>query len=487
MKRSTESYSLLVLCGVLTLLAGCFPEDSIEWSGDGSWGLLRNQEKLHVVDGTSGALTPIALDGQVSPMPAISSDGRRIAYVEVLPCPTVEEGLRLFPTNVAEMIRRDAQRLRDKVLAGVVLPADLPSGDGSKLGSEESYHGWVVRAMCDDPNALLTTRLGQDKLEECRRREIEYSRLIVADRTEPERNTALATMPTTMLRPRLSPDGRFVAFLMPTTQDDDKAVLIVTATNGETDAIEVATGVALGFDWRPDSKAIAYVKQDGDPILGAVEEKALVAEDGGVPTEATNPAAGATICARRSVGATKQFAGTLFQPYMSVAYGPDGRVLFSSATVTIPTGELDEPRNSLFCYDRLTGTVTDILPSGLRNQVSESIHYFRLSPDRKRLLVPLESNRFAICQLGATDVKYPLSVEEGFGDDDIPDFLPSWKGNDRITCLVSETSHFLTGPGGKPHHRQEIVVIDTNGQLLEVLSKDWPDEAVPGASQATDR
>lgn len=172
---------------------------------------------------------------------------------------------------------------------------------------------------------------------------------------------------------------------------------------------------------------------------------------------------------------------------MSVAYGPEGRVLFSSATVTIPTSDLDEPRTSLFCYDRLTGTVTDILPAALRNQASESIHYFRLSPDGRRLLAPLESNRFAICELGSKQVQYPLSVEEGFGDDDIPDFLPSWKGNDRVTCLVPETSHFLTGPDGKPHHRREIVVIDTNGQLLEVLSKDWPDAAIPGASQTTDR
>ena len=487
MKRSIRSYSLFVLCCVLTLLVGCFPEDSLEWSRDGAWGLLRIQEKLWVVDGTSGALTPITLDGEPGPMPDISSDGKRIAYVEARTCSTAEEGLKLFPADVAEMIRRDAERLRDKVLAGEVRPADLPSGDGSKLGSEESYHRWVVRAMCEDPNALLVARLGQEKLDECRQREIEYSRLIVADRTEPGRNTTVVTMPTTMLRPRLSPDGRMVAFLIPTAQDDDNAVLIVTTTDGKADAIEVASGVGFGYDWRPDSRAIAYVKQDGDPILGAVEERVLVAEDGAIPTEATDATAGATVSTRRSTGATRQFAGTLFQPYMSVAYGPEGRVLFSSATVTIPTSDLDEPRNSLFCYDRLTGTVTDILPAALRSQASESIHYFRLSPNGKRLLVPLESNRFAICELGSRQVQYPLSVEEGFGDDDIPDFLPSWKGNDRVTCLVPETSHFLTGPDGKPHHRREIVVIDTNGQLLEVLSKDWPDAAIPGASQTTDR
>jgi hypothetical protein len=98
--------------------------------------------------------------------------------------------------------------------------------------------------------------------------------------------------------------------------------------------------------------------------------------------------------------------------------------------------------------------VTDILPTVLRNQTSENVNYFRLSPDGTRLLVPLESNRFAIYELGSKQVQYPLRTEEGFGDDDIPDLLPSWKGNDQITCLVPETSHLLTGADGKPHHRR---------------------------------
>lgn len=481
MKRSIRSYSLFVLCCVLTLLVGCFPEDSLEWSRDGSWGLLRTQNNLFVVDGASGALTPIQTDGEVGPLPGISSDGKQMTYVVVSPCATLEEGLKLFPANVVETIRRDAQRLRERVVAGDVLPTDLPLGDGSKSGVEESYHRWVVRAMCEDPDALLVTRIGRDKLEECRKCEIACSHLVVADRAEPGRNATVAAMPMTMLRPRLSPDGRWVAFLISTPHDKEKATLIVTSTDGKTDAIEVAAGVAIGHDWRPDGKALAYVKQDGDPILGAVEERVLVAEDGVIATEATNPIADDTICARRSAGATKQFAGTLFQPYMSVQYGPDGRVLFSSATVTIPTSDLDEPRNSLFCYDRLTGTVTDILPAALRNQTSENVNYFRLSPDGKRLLVPLESNRFAIYELGSKQVQYPLSTEEGFGDDDIPDLLPAWKGNDRITCLVSETSRFLAGPEGQAHRRKEIVVLgfDDPSQKALVLSTDWPDEAIP--------
>jgi Tol biopolymer transport system component len=482
-KRSIESYNLFVLCCVLTLLVGCFPDNSIDWSRDGSWGLLRVKGKLFTVDGTSGALTPVEPNGGVSLMPDISSDGKRIAYVKGFACPTVEEGFKLFPATVVAMIRRDAQRLREKVISGVVLPTDLPLGEGSKLDSEESYHRWVVRAMCEDPNALLVTRLGQDKLEECRKCEIGYNRLIVADRADPGRNTTLVTMPMAMYRPRFSPDGRYVAYVMSTPQDKEKAILILASADGRIDAMEVTAGIAMGYDWRPDSKALAYVKQDGDPILGAVEEKVLVDDDGVILSKAIDPTAEASVCTHTSTGAAKQFAGTLFQPLMSVQYGLDGRVLFSSASATIPTAELDQPRSSLFCYDRLTGTVTDILPSALRNQTSENVNYFRLSPDGKGLLVPLQYNRFALYELGSNDVTFPLEAGEGFGADNMPDFVPAWKGNDQITCLVPETSHFLKGTDGQPHRRKEIVVLGTDGQLQKVLSKDWPDEAIPEAMQ----
>lgn len=481
MKRSIESYSLFALCCVLTLLVGCFPEDSIEWSDDGSWGLLRVEEKLYVVDGASGALTSIETEG-VSVMPGISSDGKRIAYVKGHADSTVEEGFNLFPTTVTAMIKHDAQDLREKVVAGTIFPSDLPLGDGSKLGREEAYHRWVVRAMCQDPDPLLVTRLGRDKLEECRKCEIGYNRLIVADRANPGQKTKLVTLPIAIFRPQFSPDDRFLAYLVPTPQDDDKAILIVASTDGKIDAMEVTTGTAIGYDWRPDGKALAYVKQDGDPILGTIEEKMIVDDNGALLYTRVNDSQ-TSICTSVSAGHARQFAGTLFQPFMSVQYGLDGRVLFSSATATIPTTELDDPRISLFCYDRLTGTVTDILPSALRNQASQNINYFSLSPDGKRLLVPLQYNRFAIYELGTNDVTFPIKADEGFGADDMPDFIPAWKGNDQITCLVSEKSHFLSGSDGQAHHRKEIVVLGTDGQLKKVLSKDWPDEAIPKATQ----
>lgn len=36
---------------------------------------------------------------------------------------------------------------------------------------------------------------------------------------------------------------------------------------------------------------------------------------------------------------------------------------------------------------------------------------------------------------------------EGFGEENVLDFAPAWKGNNEISCLVSEKSHFLIKEG----------------------------------------
>jgi len=47
---------------VVIFLAGCVPEDSLQWSEDGSIGLLKIEGALYLVDGQSGELTEIAKD-----------------------------------------------------------------------------------------------------------------------------------------------------------------------------------------------------------------------------------------------------------------------------------------------------------------------------------------------------------------------------------------------------------------------------------------
>lgn len=484
MSKRVKSYGLIAFYLVGTLLAGCFPDNSLVWSRDGSWGLLRVKGALFTVDGTSGELTPIKPHGGASIMPGISADGSRIVYVQGVGRPELDEGMKLFPPTMANMIRRDARQLAQKVLAGLVWPeALLPGSNNNELAFEEPYHRWVVRVMCKDPEAALANRLGSEILEKCRQLDIGYNNLIVADRAKPDEGKTLVTMPVAAFRPRFSPDGRYVAYVMPLPEDEEIGVLLVASTDGKVDAMEVAVGTAMGYDWRPDSKALAYVKRDGDAMLGTFEEKVVVDDQGVLMIEGVQEAEEGCIASSRSTGQAKQLAGTLFQPLMHVQYGLDGRMLFSSAAVAIPTTELEEPDYSVFCYDRVTGTVTDVLPSVIRNRASQNMNFFSLSPDGRRLLVPLQYNHFAIYELGSNEAIFPCEGDEGFGMDEMPDFVPSWKGNDQIVCMVSENGHFLADDDGRAHHRKEVVVLGTDGQLREILSSRWPDEAIPQTIQ----
>jgi len=479
MNNAVNTCTLAALCYISTLLGGCFPDETLNWSPDGSVGIMRVDDKLYLVDGTNGQLTPIAVDGGAGLMPDVSADGKQIAYVRGHTYETVEEGMRAVPEAAATTIRRLAAELAEKVLAGTVDVAGLSNTGESLLGQAEKHHPWVIRVMCQAPSPELAKRIGPEKLQECRQCELGANQLVVADRQKPDVARVITTLPVMIYRPRFSPDGRYVAYIVTSLDKDDKAALAVAPLEATAAPVLVREPVAIGYDWRPDSKALAYIKQDGDELLAVIEENVIVDEQGALVAQEIDMTKTDCLYKMMGEGRTTQFAGTLFEPTMHVKYGPEGRVLFSSIAVQIPTSQLDEPQYSLFCYDRLTGTISKILPAAIPQQASQAMNFFSLSPDRRRLLVPLPKNRFAIYELGAGDAVLPIGEAEDLGDEDMPDFLPKWKGNDEITCLVSETSHFLVGEDGEPHQRKEIVVLDVEGKLVKVLSADWPDEAIP--------
>ena len=164
------------------------------------------------------------------------------------------------------------EQLAQQVLAGVVEPDKLLDTD-KPISLAQPYRQWVVRVMCQNPDAALAQKLGADKLAEYRQVELQCSRLIVTRRTEPRKGTSLLILPMAMFSPRFSPDGRYVAYLVMDPRDEEKANLYLAATDGKVKAVEIVKGIAMHFDWRPDGRAIAYVKQDSDALLGVVEEK----------------------------------------------------------------------------------------------------------------------------------------------------------------------------------------------------------------------
>jgi len=471
---------LAAFCLIVTGLAGCPPEDSLDWSADGLVGLLRSAGALYVVDGQTGALTTVEAQ-DVGVMPGISQDGKLLVYAKTRVFQSLDEGFQFLPGPVVNRIKRDAQALRQKVLADL---ATLPK-DGREFEFElaEPYCWWVIRSLCADADPALTEKLGKEELARCQAQELRGSTLFLTSRAKPAEKETIVTLPLDIYRPRLSPDNRLIAYVVLATDRQEQGTLLLASVGPGPKAMQVAGGVALGYDWRPDSKALAYLRQEGDTLLAVLEEKVVAGADGALLAETVEVTEGPSLYTSTSTRTGRQLAGTLFQFITHVAYGPGERLFFSSAAAAIPTTELDAPGYSLFCYDRVTGRLADVLPGAIRNQSTDAVNFFRLSPDGKRLLVPLRYNRFALYELGSNTVVFPLPAEEGFGEENTLGFLPAWKGSDSLTCLAPEKSHFLVGAGNQPGRRDEILLLGVEGQLLKVLSQDWPDEAVPQLSE----
>jgi hypothetical protein len=478
MSNRINSYALYMFCLGVVLSTGCFPEDSMEWSADGSVGLLRAGDKLYVVDGNTGTPSPVA-DHPVSPWPDMSADGKKIVYAEEVKHATLAEGLKALPGNQSKMIASDAQRLREKVLGGVLSITDFNSVSDEQLGLVKPYREWVVRSLCENADEQLTRKLGDQALQQGKAAELSSYRLLVVTRADMTNKEPIATSALGIVRPRFSPDGRYVAWLELGPEKEEQAHLFVAAARRDAAAVYIASDVSLGFDWRPDSQALAYVHQEGKETMFATVREGTICDPNGKLLDELSDKPETPLAARHLTGESKQLAGTLFEPLMKVEYGIGGRLFFSSASGKIPAGDLDEPRYSLFCYDFATGAVAEVLPSKAQSEfdVAQMVDFFSLSPDGRKVLLPLKNGRFAIYELGATSFNVPIKDDEEFGKD-MPKILPAWKGNEQISCQVSEKSHFLNEEQQK-RGRKEIVVLDAGGKLKSVLSTAWPDDALP--------
>jgi hypothetical protein len=104
------------------------------------------------------------------------------------------------------------------------------------------------------------------------------------------------------------------------------------------------------------------------------------------------------------------------------------------------------------------------------------LYLFALSHDSRKILLNGKKNTVGIYALGGDLNLSKVLIDEKEGFEKGEGLIAQWKGPDQVSCLVSEKSHFLTDDPNTPHRRKEIVILDTNGNLKQILSKDWPDD-----------
>jgi len=455
--KSRDITIVIIVLIVIALVSGCFPEDSLEWSDDGSIGLLHEGGALYLIDGQSGDPTRIVEDN-VQLWPTVSNDGKLIAYAAEVSCDSLPADLELLPSSQTLMIKECAELMKNNILRGDESRPGFPTIGHKAFESE--YRNWIIRYMCENADDELTKKLGINKTQKGRTLPLECYRLLVKSTDSQNAQTVVATSVLPMMRPRFSPDKRRLAYLMQGMESgpEDPFDLYIASLEDNSRVMFVASSVAIGYDWREDSQAICYLRHD-ESIAGNMGLGVLGVADTTEPN------------ALRAVPfgfSGSPIAFTFFSPWMRAEYGLGGRIFFSNAALSIPARKSDELKWSLFCYDPVTQSISDVLPRNLSDHVKEAIILFSLSPDKTEILIGLDD--FVIYRLEDGQVLRPFKgISTGKSSSE--DWVPAWKGNDQVSCMAPADSHYLNGT--KEHGSEQIVIINTNAELIKVLSENW--------------
>lgn len=493
MNNHWMTYALVISSLVVLFFGGCIPEDSLQWSDDGSVGLLKAEGGLYLVDGQTGDLKEIA-SGEIQVLPDISKDGSLIAYSETLEPASLTHGLKLLPQGQVKMIESYAAQLKKSLLDAGKLPnGEFPFPDKGLL-TPHDYRNWVIRYLCENADDKLSKILGDEVLKKAKEMPLHYFQVVVVSRKAPDKKRIVATSLFRIAATKVSPNNQHVAYLMHTQEGEvsnafEERGLYIASLKGDVPALHVGDRVAFGYDWSKDGKRIAYLDADSKNlpsdalILGTLKERIVADAEGGLFATPSAPPEEGSARTHECTGQTTSLAGAIFYPWLKVQYGSEGRIFFSSCLLSLPASKRDEPKWSLFCYDSVTASAADVLPPTVSSYTGQAMAMtqFAISPDGRNVLLPIKNSRFVCYALGTDSVEVPIKEDEGFGDEDVPDLAPSWKGNNEITFLVAENSHFLPKPpdGAEPRSDTEVIILNRTDGTSRVLSEGWSDQAKP--------
>jgi hypothetical protein len=478
MNNYIRNLGFIVFCIVAIFITGCDvdePGNSLDWSDDGSVGLLSIDGALYLVDGQNGELAEIAKE-KVQPLPGISKDGKLIVYSQAVECNDLSEGLKQLPAGQVKMIKDDAKKIQDEVLkAGVPI-------DGNSPALKKLLNSWSIRYLSENANSELLKIVKTEDIQKVKAQPLEFYKIVVVPKDNLIDKRIITSSIFKIMATRLSPDCSAVAYLMNQKDEAKTNALYVASLKSDVKAMHIDDTVAFSYDWRKDSKAIVYIKSDsadsgqsGLPF-GSLVEKTIADANGTLLSALSEEPNG--LRTHNCTGQSMSLAGLLFFPWLKAQYGSGERIFFSSANWSLPMSKMNEQANwSLFCYDNLTGTVTDILPSKVKSNVGDSLYVmqFAMSPDGTRVLLPITQNNFIIYELGKNSNK--IVVKEQDSGNDKPELFPSWKGNNEITCIASIESKFLTEQDKTQFTSDdEVVILGSDGKFKLVLSRNWKDK-----------
>lgn len=286
--------------------------------------------------------------------------------------------------------------------------------------------------------------------------------------------------------PKFSPDGRFCAFMGADRESEKQVNLVLYDLDTDTKRVlrswpldeEKATPYLL-LSWKPDAKEIACVVwwliQKPGGSSGDLEQKTELHiinvetgedreykgnvgincswspdgrhlafyrfETAGVESEDRLHPGGISLGSLQIMqnGREEDAAGLLLNPYASVSWLSDDRVLFIAPKLSLPCskGTLSDVQEAVFVYDLVTKGVTELWET--RGVTWEQGYSFlRVSPDRQRFLFGLKAREEAGKSgvVGSSDTAlwcYDLSsTRKRMIAEKVSAAYPFWLANDRV-------------------------------------------------------
>ena len=448
-------------------------------------GLLKSGDMLALVDGHTNKSTLVDR-GEIGVGPSLTSDGTMVTWTKQIYLRDLKQVESLLSTGLFTQAQRVARDLREATIEQRRYDKEWLSKNSRWASRQEGRLAELVyRIVAQEAGHEFLTFLKpkeRELFDALRREGVKLCQLYCArvDGDLVRNRQVLVTMPFDLTLPRISPDKQFVAFILHDNQTDrtERFDLFVTARDGSVRAARVATQAALGYSWRPDSQGLTFLRSSTleleETVLGTLTTRDVVNDQGRLHTrEVTLEDHYDGISSHYFGEPFDDLAGVLFTPWSRVTYHPSGRIMFNSMAMQLPTSSTNEGRHSLFAYDPEFNTVLEVLPPGISAKMALSLMNYSLSPSGTHLLLPTRHNRFLIYRLGDTDAIEPLGQADEFGDEQLLELAPAWKGDGQFTCLVSGECSLLPNAPASTYQDREVVLLNLEGRYQQRLSDRW--------------
>jgi hypothetical protein len=444
---SSANCSVVVLLALCAVLAGCFPK-RVVWSPDGKQAVVLGENGLYLCD-ADGKISGLLVSNVT--VAAWFPDSQRIALARRARYGNWSEAQRHVTTDIRDRIVAQGQSLLKDLKAGGEFNAALADANEKMHDdSEKNLVGLYLRSL-DGVKQLV----GQnwDLLQAMQFEQVTLHVGSVAD-GKLSLGPPMYSGPRMICELRVAPGGTAIAYTIESGAKDDYSLYVVAA-EGSSPAQLVAEHASWYPDWSVDGRSLVYIKSatatgGGDQLsLGSLSRRKVL-DDAGRPALQTDQ---------------DELAGLLFQSFNRVRCLPDGRIIFSSAELHIPTTTVDMPeRQQLFALDPARqSTLTPLIPQSAQAGVPDFVCFFEPSPDGKRVSIYGEKGEVVVLTLASGKVDVVQSKPESSGDSVS---VPVWRSNDELSFISFQKSTNVV--------RAEVTL--WRGGTNRVISAPWPDE-----------